>query len=62
MNFQRYLYPVDKSRINEFGFSAESDAETDGEHEVENEINEDIGSGEGEVPAVPKTLEEKKDE
>ena len=51
------MYPVDKSRINEFGFSAESDAETDGEHEVENEINEDIGSGEGEVPAVPKTLE-----
>ena len=60
------MYPVDKSRINEFGFSAESDAEshaeTDGEQEVEDEINEDIGSGEGEVPAVQKTLEEKKDE
>merc|ERR1719391_1272224 len=60
--YQRDLYPVDKSRINEFGFSAESDAETDGEQEVEDEINEDIGSGEGEVPAVQKTLEEKKDE
>ena len=56
------MYPVDKSRINEFGFSAESDAETDGEHEVEDEVKEDIGSGEGEAPAVPKTLEEKKDE
>jgi len=60
--YQRYLYPVDKSRINEFGFSAESDAESDGEREVENEVNDEVGSGEGEAPAVQKTLEEKKDE
>ena len=58
--FQRYLYPVDKSRINEFGFSAESDAEADSEREVDDEINEETGAGEGEE--APKTLEEKKDE
>merc|ERR1712137_1534239 len=55
--YQRWLYPVDKSRINEFGFSAESDAEVDSEREVDDEINEETGAGEGEE--APKTLEEK---
>ena len=47
--FKRYLYPVDKSRINEFGFSAEDETEepkkitTDSESEsvVEDEVSPD---------------------
>ena len=46
---QRYLYPVDKSRINEFGFSAEDEdkkpeIESDSDNStVEDEVKRDAG-------------------
>lgn len=59
--YQRYLYPVDKSRVNEFGFSAEDEEkEKNEEHsdsENEESENESIGSA-----GDAKTIEQKKDE
>ena len=44
---QRYLYPVDKSRINEFGFSAEDEAKAS-DSEAEHLVEEEVASGDAE--------------
>jgi len=58
--YQRYLYPVDKSRVNEFGFSAEDEEKEKNEENTDSEKeseNESIGSA-----GDAKTIEQKKDE
>ena len=62
INLKRYLYPIDKTRVNEFGFSGE---EEDGAKKVESSDSESISdsesvkdSGDAKVPSP----EEKKDQ
>ena len=56
------MYPVDKSRINEFGFSAESDAEGEEDVEVDEEVEEGVKEESGEGEPIPKSSEAKKEE
>lgn len=63
--YQRWLYPVDKKRVNEFGRAYE----TDENGEEKKEIGEEEKAGEGETaednppePAEPKGSEEKKND
>ena len=54
--YQRYLYPIDKKRVNEFGFSGEEE-----EKPVVDSDQESIGES-GDGPAEPIPVEEKKDQ
>ena len=63
--YQRWLYPVDKKRVNEFGRAYE----TDENGEEKKEIGEEVKAGEGETaednppePEEPKGSEEKKND
>jgi len=63
--YQRYLYPIDKSRVNEFGFSGEDEAEEKAEETSEVDENsevDEIDQSTGDAPAQPKSAEEKKDD
>lgn len=59
--YQLYLYPVDKSRVNEFGFSAEDEEKEklngDSSNSDESDTESIHSSGDG-----PKSAEQKKDE
>ena len=60
--YQRWLYPVDKKRVNEFGRAYE----TEENGEKKKEIGEEVKAGEGETaednPPEPKGSEEKKND
>ena len=59
------MYPIDKSRVNEFGFSGEDEAEEKVEEKSEVDENsevDEIDQATGDAPAQPKSAEEKKDD
>ena len=62
IDYKRYLYPIDKTRVNEFGFSGEDE---DGPKKVDSSDSESISdsesvkdSGDAKLPSP----EEKKDQ